>query len=273
MAQLIDVAELSGAPRTSLITLHAKAVESASRPSILKDRYAAEAMARLDLDGAPLEMPPGSVTGLAVRARWFDERCRRFIEEHPNACVLNLGCGFDSRVFRVGPSADVAWFDLDMPVSIALRRRLYPERDGCTLIASCVIAGDWLAGIPRDRPTLVIAEGVLPYLPAGEVVPLLNRLVAHFDGGEICFDAYSGAGVRLIASTPAVSSTGADLTWSLDYATSLERDVAGLELVEETLGYSSESLATLPDHARLALAVWSVVPALLRTGRLLRYAF
>jgi O-methyltransferase involved in polyketide biosynthesis len=44
----------------------------------------------------------------------------------PDAVVLHLACGLDSRVLRIDPGPTVAWFDLDQEPVIDLRRRLYP---------------------------------------------------------------------------------------------------------------------------------------------------
>ena len=61
-----------------------------------------------------------------MRAKAFDDWTRAFIEKHPDAIVLNLGCGLDSRVFRVDPPPEIAWFDVDFPEVIDIRERVYP---------------------------------------------------------------------------------------------------------------------------------------------------
>ena len=90
---------------------------------------------------------------------------RRFSDRHPDAVVLHLGCGLDSRVFRLDPPATVQWFDVDQPDVIELRRKLYSDRDGYQMIASSVTDPAWLESIPADRPVLVVAEGLLMYSP------------------------------------------------------------------------------------------------------------
>ena len=102
-----------------------------------------------------------------MRAKAFDDWTSPFIDRHPDAIVLHLGCGLDSRVFRVDPPAAVSWFDVDLPEVIELRRRLYPARDdGYRLIGASVTDLGWLREMPRDRPAMVVAEGLMPYLAA-----------------------------------------------------------------------------------------------------------
>ena len=67
-------------------------------------------------------------TIIATRAATFDLLTNRYLADHPDATVLHVGCGMDSRVFRVNPPASVQWFDVDYPDVIDLRRQLFPER-------------------------------------------------------------------------------------------------------------------------------------------------
>ena len=122
----------------------------------------------------------------------------------PTSCVatrtpscLHLGCGLDTRAFRINPPPTVLWFDLDQPGVIELRRKLYDETDAYRMIGSSVTDPGWLEPIPTGRPTLVVAEGLLMYLAEREVRELLGRLTDRFDSGELLFDTLSPSGPRL----------------------------------------------------------------------------
>lgn len=269
---------LHGAQETLLITLCAKAGESRLPDSLLKDRFAAEALARIDYDFDRLKIDRDMMIGIALRAHVIDGWTRGFLEQYPESTVLHLGCGLDSRVFRIAPFAGVRWFDVDYPDVIALRQRLYPAREGYTLLPSSVTEPEWLDAVPQDRPAFIIAEGLLPYLPPEEVVLLLERVTNHLPGGELAFDAYSRLGLTLIAWQPSVRATGATLHWSLDDPEELLRQLPGLELVEELMGYGSggydpAQVARMSLVARMAVPVMGMIPALSRIGRLLRFRF
>ncbi|WP_089178020.1 class I SAM-dependent methyltransferase [Bosea sp. AS-1] len=269
---------LHGAQETLLITLCAKAGESRLPDSLLKDRFAAEALARIDYDFDRLKIDRDMMIGIALRAHVIDGWTRGFLEQYPESTVLHLGCGLDSRVFRIAPFAGVRWFDVDYPDVIALRHRLYPAREGYTLLPSSVTEPEWLDAVPQDRPAFIIAEGLLPYLPPEEVVLLLERVTNHLPGGELAFDAYSRLGLTLIAWQPSVRATGATLHWSLDDPEELLRQLPGLELVEELMGYGSggydpAQVARMSLVARMAVPVMGMIPALSRIGRLLRFRF
>jgi O-methyltransferase involved in polyketide biosynthesis len=152
---------------TLLITLFAKAGESRLPDSLLSDTFAAEAVQRIDYDFARLKVTHDLMVGMAIRAKTLDDWVRTFIAANPDATVLHLGCGLDTRVFRVNPPRSIHWFDLDYPEVIALRRRLYPEREGYSLIGSSVVETGWLEQVPADRPAMVVAEGLNHVPPPG----------------------------------------------------------------------------------------------------------
>jgi O-methyltransferase involved in polyketide biosynthesis len=103
----------------------------------------------------------------------------------------------DTRTFRLHPPDDVLWFDVDQPNVIALRRKLYDDRDGYRMIGSSVTDAAWLDEIPTDRPTLMVAEGLVMYLTEPEVRRLLQNLTDRFGSGELLFDTTSPMGPRL----------------------------------------------------------------------------
>ncbi len=63
---------------------------------------------------------------VALRGTQFDSWITDYLNGHPDAVVLHLGCGLHSRAFRIAPEG-VRWFDVDLPQVIALRRKLYPR--------------------------------------------------------------------------------------------------------------------------------------------------
>lgn len=264
--------------QTLLITLYAKAEESRLPDSLLQDRFAAEIVRRIDYDFSRLKVDRDMMIGVAMRAHILDGWTRDFIARHPDATVLDLGCGLDSRLFRIDPAPDIRWFDVDYPEVVALRRKLYPDRDGQSLIGSSVTDPNWLADVPADRPTIIVAEGLFPYLPADEVPKLLRRLTAHLPSGELIFDGYSRFGLELISWQPSVRATGAKLRWAIDDPRDLEEQIPRLKLqaqlpAYDPEGYDPRQIARLSWAARLTILAFAAVPVLGRIGWLLRFRF
>jgi O-methyltransferase involved in polyketide biosynthesis len=178
-----------------------------------------------------------------LRAKHLDGWAREFLEAHREATVLHLGCGLDSRVFRIDPPSTVRWYDVDLPDVIDLRRQLYPERHDYSMIASSVTDLKWLDGIVGDRPALVVAEGLVEYLIEKEALALFNRITGQFPSGQIIFDAYSRLTVGVLnlvvkltslRSKPTAAGSSVFLPWGIDDPHELEGEVKRLKLVTAT---------------------------------------
>lgn len=182
--------DFSGVQSTMLITLFLRALDCKDKEPILGDHFAAEAVDTIDYDWTKVDKP--SITrnrfGVALRAKQFDVWATDFLRSNPDATVLQLACGVDSRAFRLDLPAEVRWFDVDLPDVMDLRRQLYDEADGYRMIGASVTDEAWLAQIPTDKPVLIIAEGLLMYLHETDVRHLLQRLTSHFRTGELIFD-------------------------------------------------------------------------------------
>jgi O-methyltransferase involved in polyketide biosynthesis len=268
-----EKAHLSKEKETMLITVYGKALESRSPHSLLRDRFAEEAVRSIDYDFSRLKVDANLAACLAIRAKTLDDWTSAFLAKHPNAIVLHLGCGLDTRIFRIDPPPGVDWFDVDYPEVIELRRKLYPSRDHYQLIASSVTEPGWLNEVPRDRPAMVVAEGLTPYLGVEEGLQLFSRLLAHLPSGELVFDAYSGLGLKILRLNPSFRATGAEVHWSIEDPRELEQKIPKLHLVEDLCGYRPEHAAHMSWFAGLFIRLWSYIPALRKIGRLLRFRF
>jgi O-methyltransferase involved in polyketide biosynthesis len=217
---------------TYLATLYGKALDAAAKSPILGDRFAAEAVARIDYDFKAVKLPRGGDVSLPIRARHFDQWTRAFLAANPEATVLHLGCGLDTRVYRIDPGPKVRWFDIDLPDVIALREQLYPEREGYRRIESSVTDLAWLDAIPGDTPVFVVAEGLMMYLREKDGTALLRRITEQFPSGEVVFDGYSALMVRLVSRLATVRGAKVELVWGVDDPHDLEKEVPKLHLVE-----------------------------------------
>ncbi|GAA2852707.1 class I SAM-dependent methyltransferase [Streptosporangium fragile] len=266
-AEKIDVTGLNddGITWTLLATLYLRAWESRAERPILGDHHAAEALDRIDYDFATLERrlrPRSNQFLVALRARRLDDWSAAFLARHPDATVLQLGCGLDSRMLRLDPPAPARWFDLDVPKVIDLRRRLYPERDRYRMIGASVTDPDWLRQVPADRPTLIIAEGLLPYLPGGDVRRLLQRLTDHFPSGELLFDGMAPWVTRMIKV----------FHWGVRDGREIERWNPRLRCVAQvSFGAGYERIPV--RRYRLVYRLGNGIPTWRRMSQLFRFAF
>jgi O-methyltransferase involved in polyketide biosynthesis len=270
----LEKVNLTGAQETTLATLYGKAMESRRPDSILNDSEADRALRRIDYDFSRLRIRRTDHTSLAVRAKAYDGWARQVLDRHPDCTVLHLGCGLDTRVYRVDAPPTVRWYDVDFPDVIELRRRLFPPRDGMHTVAASVTDPELLDGIAGDTPVLVIAEGLTPYLRAVDGLALLRRITEHFPSGEMLFDGYGRFGVWFLQRYGCVKVSGAQLGWSINDPHEIERAVPGLTFDAELWYTNAPGLDRHYSwlYRQFAAALYYVTPVR-RLGRPLRYRF
>jgi O-methyltransferase involved in polyketide biosynthesis len=259
-----SIAELTAVQRVSLLTLRLRALDARSDTPILGDALSVQVAERLGLD-LTSKISRSMVLVHAVRDRMLDRLVSRFVADHPTAVVVDLGCGLDTRRHRCNPPPGVDWYDVDFPAVIGLRERLLP--DGAHLIGADVTATAWLDELPRERPAIVVTNGLMLLLTAEAFIALTRAVTAHFDSGELAFNAYSRLALRNSRragrrksgpwSMPAAVGDG------IDDPHEAEAWDAGLSLIEE------QFMANAPE-VNLWPTVWKTVARL--NARSIRFA-
>jgi O-methyltransferase involved in polyketide biosynthesis len=265
--------DLTGAPQTMLATFYAKALDADFPEPILGDRYAKEIVERIDYDWKKTTITPRRAPSVTTRSAHFDEWTRKFLAAHPRSIVLHVGCGLDSRFFRLGPGPDVEWYDVDYPEVVALRTQLYPSRDHYRVIAASVTDPGWLADIPADRPALLIGEGLTMYLAQHDGTALLRRVVDRFGSGELQFDAFNWLGIKSQWLNTVVRRSGSTLRWAINGPDDIVDSVPGVRLLAWERWFESYTFAQLPRSTRALGKTMSLFPALANMAQYHRYAF
>ena len=91
------ISELDAIPETMLIPLWAKATETMRKDALLVDSKAVEIMQKIDYDFSKFRKAKASQVGCCIRAKLIDEEVTAFLNEHPDAVVIQLGAGIDAR--------------------------------------------------------------------------------------------------------------------------------------------------------------------------------
>jgi O-methyltransferase len=267
--------ELTGVQKTLSPVLKAKALDNRLPVPILGDALAEQTMRRLDPDYDKGRFSTNQL-GLSavVRAKAHDDWARMFLADQPEAVVLHLGCGLDARVYRIDPPATVDWYDLDYPPVIELRQQLLPDREHYTLIGSSVTDLTWLELIPRGRPVLVIAEGLVPYLIEADLRRLLTRVVDTFPAGQIQLDTVSVSAWRTSKWDPLARRYNARFHCGFDDPAVLADSHPRLHYVDEApMNDSPELMTRAPTGTRRLYRVMNVLPGFRHSSRIVRFRF
>lgn len=117
---------------TLVIPLYARKLCSERFPELFRDEKAMELMKRLDYDFSQIERNSQSLMQrfgaleVAMRQNDLAMEVRDYLKRHPNAAVVNLGCGLD----QTAESCDNGSYyicNIDLPDVIAVRNALLPE--------------------------------------------------------------------------------------------------------------------------------------------------
>lgn len=91
---------LDGVSETLLITLYARARESQRPNAMINDEHAVTMVKQLDCDFSRLRMRRHDEVAIIMRMKKFDSYIRDFLKRNPNAVVVHIGCGLDTRFER-----------------------------------------------------------------------------------------------------------------------------------------------------------------------------
>ncbi len=259
---LVSARDLQGVAETLLLPLYYRATESQRPDRLIADDKAAELMRRLDYDFSRFARLQQERLATLVRIRVFDRCTQAFLARHPDGSVINLGCGLDTRFYRIDNGA-AEWYDLDLPQVIALRRDLLGEPSRCHLIAASAFDLDWMKCVSAEpgRAVLISTEGVLPYFDEKDVRRLILSLMQRFPGAELIFDALGPILVRIHNLEFAMTKVEARLKWGLHHGRELEKWQPGIQVLHEWFYFDQ-------PEAQGAFRFMRLLPPLAKSARI-----
>lgn len=258
----ISTHDLQGVAETLLLPLYYRATESQRPDRLIVDEKAVELMQRLDYDFSRFARFQQERLATLVRIRVFDRCTQDFLARTPDGIVINLGCGLDTRFYRIdGGMAE--WYDLDLPEVIALRRDLLGEPSRCHLIASSAFDFTWMNHVTVEpgRAVLISTEGVLPYFAEADVRCLILNMMQHFPGAELIFDALAPFLVRIHNLEFTMTKMQARLKWGLRHGSELEKWQPGIQVLHEWFYFDQ-------PEAQGAFRFMRLLPPLAKSARI-----
>jgi methyltransferase (TIGR00027 family) len=164
-----------------------RAFESERADALFEDRHARRlAGARGPAIVRALPHGQSMAWAMVVRTAVIDEIIVACVAKGART-VLNLGCGLDTRAYRLDLPADLRWLDIDLPGMVAYRRsRLKGEAAACDhadvaadIGESAALAGVLALARASAEPALVVSEGLLVYLERAQIDGLARGLHAE----------------------------------------------------------------------------------------------
>ncbi len=259
MTEKISVDTLSGVPETLLVPLYARAQETQRPDAICHDPQAVAMMAKIDYDFNKFaETGATSSLGIAVRTEILDEQTSAYIAQQPDAVIINIAAGLDTRFLRVD-NGQIRWYDLDLPEAIAVRRRLLPEQPRQTYIAESALNFAWMQQVEKHPHTLILIEGLLMYFREEDVKNLLFALTEQFPNAVMLVEVMGYSQAQRTDRDGMISKTGGAFQWGIRKAADMGGWHPRLQYVGDVSIYDRH------EHRWLALPIkWNASPAELR---------
>ncbi len=271
--------DLQGVSETLFIPLHYRIALSKTPGSGFRDPMAERFQERIAYDWSKFRDSPLLRGAITVRTKVLDEQVGAFIARHPDALVVNLGAGLDTRFHRLD-NRTIRWIELDLPEVIAFRRKLEePASPRHILLEASVLDPQWPRAVKRyaGEDVLLIAEGLLPYFTQEEHAAILGAIADNFPGQEMLFQTTAISTVREIAnhidlrklSNIGQISGDVHIQWGLD-------DAAQVSALDPRVRFIEEFPLLDPSAARRELGQKlppELVEKLAATGKIVRVRF
>ena len=191
---------------TLVIPLYGRKLCSERYPALYRDETAIRLIDQIDYDFTVLEKKSGSlmqrfgILEAAMRQSDLAFEVRDYLKDHPNAAVVNLGCGLDD-TGRQCDNGTCRLYNLDLPDVIAVRDQLLPAGEREENIPCDLSDTAWFQRIDASGGAVFFAAGVFYYFLKEQVRTLVRQMADAFPGGVLVFDAANGKAVRLMLKT------------------------------------------------------------------------
>lgn len=195
--------EKGSVQETLLVPLYGRKMCSEKFPSLYTDKSAKEICERIDYDFSPLEARKDTFFfefgALEAAMRQIDMmyEVKDYLSVHPEAAVVNLGCGLDQSG-RAADNGTCHIYNIDFPDIITARNELSPAGEREVNIAADLKDYSWMDKIDGSKGIILFAAGVFHYFRKEEVQSLVLALLKRYPGGRLVFDTVGKTGLKLM---------------------------------------------------------------------------
>ena len=190
-----NIMKLTDVSNTSIATsLRSLVIESEKKDPIINDPMAKYCLDKLYSLASEKErvllfdrkLPLALTNPQALRARKYDEIANDFISKNPGCTVVNLGCGFDTRYWRL-KNKNCEYIELDL---IEIKKEILKEHLIYKQISCSVLDTSWIDTVIKkgNNNILLLAEGLFMYLPKNDVIKLIKVISERFNNSQIALE-------------------------------------------------------------------------------------
>ena len=228
--------EKNSVQETLVIPLYGRKLCTERFPDLFQDRKAVELIDKLDYDFTELEKQSESMAhqfgALEVAMRETDlmYEMKDYLKSHPQATLVNLGCGLDQTCENVD-NGQCHIVNIDLPDVIAARNELLPESDRVRNISCDLNDFSWFEKIDDRHGVCFMAAGVFYYFKKDDMKKLLSAMEKRFTGGRLAFDSANERAVKIMLKT-----------WVREAGITSIKDYFSVNDAEKDLGFLTETV-------------------------------
>jgi methyltransferase (TIGR00027 family) len=189
--------KLTDVSKTAIVTLRSHVLESQKNEPLINDpmaKYCLEKLVSLASEDEKAllfnrKLSSALTSHIAIRARKYDSIINDFMLKNSSSTVVNLGCGFDTRYWRID-NKKCEYIELDLPEIVELKKDILKDHLSYELIGCSVLDSSWIDRVTSTgkRNFLLIAEGLFMYLPKTDVINLVKIFSQRFYHSQIVLE-------------------------------------------------------------------------------------
>lgn len=169
-------------------------------------------------------------SGVIARTIVLDKLINAFLAAHPGAVVVNIACGLDTRCYRIAGFSH--WYNLDLPETIAVRKKLLPESGAISQIALSAM-DDWGGQIAESGVSaLIVIEGLTMYLTQADVQRIFAVIARRFSRATVLVETMNPMVVKRFKEK-SIEGSHAKFSWGVKDGRALASLLPGFRFVEE----------------------------------------
>ena len=168
---------------------------------------------------------------MAMRARIFDDWTSGELRQWPDALVLHIGCGLDSRCMRI-QTPYTQWIDADLPEVIAVRQKYFAQTDTYHMMALDASNPDEVQKLPDSERIIVVMEGLSMYLTNDALTQFFTALRAKYRTVHALLDIYTVFGAKASKYKNPINEVGVTQVYGIDDMDAIVANT-GLNVIQE----------------------------------------
>ena len=260
--------EKGSVQETLLIPLYGRKLAMDIFPDLFEDTDCQRLFDSIDFKAPKMSGIYAKIGAIMAGTRQYDMAavCRDYLHTHPNATVVNLGCGLDTTFSQVDNGTAIG-YHIDFPDIIQTREALLPQKERQYNIACDLTDHTWMGAIDftPENGAVFFASGVFYYIKTEDLKQLFCAMAKRFPGSKIVFDATTAKGLKNMLktwlSTADMKSVGLYfhvedekdlLTWSDNFASVTQKGyMTGYRALDPRYGFFTNLLFKLVDKSKM----------------------